>query len=155
MKTGRKGQIGPMALEDIFPMTIAIVAVFIFIAYVYSTIGNGLSNRNAESTYQMANDISDILYSRGVFLYGNESGLFDSGKLDEYAGSYSDLETAYGASGYGFSITVLDLRETERKWDYSLAATGINAPVASTPIAIRYSAGKVNEGLLEVCVWKK
>jgi hypothetical protein len=155
MKTGRKGQIGPMALEDIFPMTIAIIAVFIFIAYVYSTVGSGLSNRNAESTYRIANDISDILYSRGAFIYGNDSGLFDSGKLDEYVGSYSDLQTEYGVTGYGFSITVRDLRETGRKWDYSSAVKGNNAPIASTPVAIRYSADKVNEGVLEVCVWKK
>jgi len=155
MKNGRKGQIGPMALEDIFPMTIAIIAVFIFMAYVYFTVGNGLSNRNAESTYRIANDISDILYSRGAFIYGNDSGLFDSGKLDDSFGSYLDLDTDYGISGYGFSITVRDLRETERKWEYSSAVAGINAPVASTPIAIRYSADKVNEGVLEVCVWKK
>jgi hypothetical protein len=155
MKTGKKGQIGPMALEDIFPMTIAVIAIFIFIAYVYSTVGNGISNRNAESTYRVANDISDILYSRGVFIYGNDSGLFDSGKLDEYVGSYSDLETAYSVPGYGFSITVRDLRETERRWDCSPAAIGVNAPISSTPIAIRYTAEKVNEGVLEVSVWKK
>lgn len=155
MKTGRKGQIGPMALEDIFPMTVAIIAVFLFIAYIYSAVGNGLEGSRAVSSHRISGEIASVLYSRGPFLYGNDSGLFDSDKLDACIGFYPDLEADYGVSAYGFSATVRDLRETERRWDYSPASPGINSVVASAPVAIRYSADRINEGVLEVRVWKK
>ena len=153
-RLGRRGQIGPMSLEDIFPMLAAIIIVFIFIAYIYGIVAGNLEQRRVEAGYGAAMGLSDELYSKSVFIYGNKSGLFDSRRLDQYAGDYPDLATLYGITGYGFSVEVQDLTEPARRWSFAPEKIGTNAPEIAYPVAIRYSADKVDEGLLKVKVWK-
>jgi len=143
-----------MSLEDIFPMLVAIIVLFVFIAFVYGIVGNNLEQRRVEATYETAVSLSDTLYSRSVFVYANKSGLFDSSKLDEYSSLYDELSSMYGVAGYGFSIEVNDLAEPARHWTYAPDKIGANAPEIAYPVAVRYSAGKINEGMLKVRVWR-
>jgi hypothetical protein len=153
-RLGRRGQIGPMSLEDIFPMLAAIIIVFIFIAYVYGIVAGNLEQRRVEAAYGGAVGLSDELYSKSVFVYSNKSGLFDSNRLDQYAGDYPGLAAMYGITGYDFSIEVQDLIEPARQWTFTPEKAGTNGAEIAYPVAIRYSAGKIDTGLLKVSVWK-
>jgi hypothetical protein len=144
-----------MSLEDIFPMVIAIIIIFVFIAFIFSIVGDILTQRQTEEMHSTALGISRIVVSKSVFVYGGNEGLFDSGKLDEYAFKYEDLVSLYGVAGRNLSLTVRDLEDTNRKWEYTPNSESDNSVTIALPIAIRYSVDVVHAGLLEVKVWKE
>jgi len=154
MKTriGNSGQIGPMSLEDIFPMTVVIIIVFVFIALVFNALGGHLERRGTESTQKMAIELSRILCSRSDLIYSGKAGLLDSRKLTST--TYGDLSAAYNVTGYGFSIEIEDLR-TGAKWTYRPADIKENTASKASPVAIRYSADSIHEGLMKVAVWRR
>jgi len=153
MKNNTRGQIGPMSLEDIYPMAMAFIIVFVFLAYIFSTVSGNLQQKGSESEYRAAIELSEVLASRSVFVYGKKPGLMDAGKLDEYSHLYEELVVLYGLPGYGFSIEVRDLADESRTWVFG--PESLNDPVVlSTPVAVRYRVDLVHEGLLYVKVWR-
>ena len=155
VRLNRRGQIGPMSLEDIFPMVIAVIIIFVFIAFIFSIVGDILAQRQTEAMHSTALGISRIVVSKSVFIYGGNEGLFDSSKLDEYAYFYEDIAALYGVAGHNLSITVRDLEDTYRKWEYAPNTVSENSVTIALPVAIRYSVDVVHAGLLEVKVWKE
>ena len=149
-----RGQVGPMSLEDIFPMMIAVIILFVFIAFIFNVVGGNLSQRNAEALHSTSLGISHILLSRSVFVYQGKEGLFDSTSLDDYAFRYPELSSKYGVAGHNISIKVSDLEDPARKWVYEPATVEQNSVALSFPVAIRYSVDEVHSGLLEVRVWR-
>jgi hypothetical protein len=141
-----KGQIGPMSLEDLFPMLVAIIISFVFVAYLYTIIGQMLEQRSIEAMQRKALDLSEILVSRSPFVFDGKKCLFDREQLDSY--NYSKINQDYGAKGYIIGVEIKDL-QTETVWPYALESGG-NAPVVGSPVAIRYSQDDVHEGLLKV-----
>jgi hypothetical protein len=143
-------QIGPMSLEDIFPMLVAIIISFVFVAYLYTTVGQMLESRSIEAMQRKALDLSEILVSRSPFVFDGKKCLFDHGQLDSY--DYSKINRDYGAKGYVISLEVQDL-QTGQIWPSALESGG-NAPVVGSPVAIRYSQDDVHEGLLKVRIMR-
>lgn len=146
----KKGQIGPMALEDIFPMLVAIIISFIFVAYLYALVGQMLEQRSVEAMQRKAMDVAGILVSRSPLVFEGRKCLLDSGKLDSY--DYSNVNRDYGAKGYVIGIEINDLA-TGKIWPGVLESGG-NAPIASYPVAIRYSQDAVHAGLLKVRIMR-
>ena len=145
-----KGQIGPMSLEDIFPMLVAIIISFVFVAYLYTIIGQMLESRSVEAMQRKALDLTEILVSRSPFVFDGKKCLFDSDQLDSY--DYSKINQDYGAKGYVVGVEVQDL-QTDKIWPAALESGG-NAPVVGSPVAIRYSQDEVHEGLLKVRIMR-
>ena len=145
-----KGQIGPMSLEDIFPMLVAIIISFVFVAYLYTIIGQMLEQRSVEAMQRKALDLTEILVSRSPFVFDAKKCLFDSDQLDSY--DYSIINQDYGAKGYVVGVEVQDL-QTGKIWSAPLES-GENAPVVGSPVAIRYSQDEVHEGLLKVRIMR-
>ena len=145
-----KGQIGPMSLEDIFPMLVAIIISFVFVAYLYSIVGQMLESRSVEAMQRKALDLTEILVSRSPFVFDGKKCLFDRDQLDSY--DYSKINQDYGAKGYVVGVEVQDL-QTGKIWPDALESGG-NAPVVGSPVAIRYSQDEVHEGLIRVRIMR-
>jgi len=142
----KKGLVGPMSLEDIFPMLVAIIISFVFVAYLYTLMGQMLEQRSVEAMQRKALDLSEILISRSPLVFEGKKCLLDSTQLDSY--DYSKINEDYGAKGYIVGVEVRDL-QNGKIWPAALESGG-NAPVVGSPVAIRYSQDDVHEGLLKV-----
>lgn len=156
MSLNKKGQVGPMSLEDIFPMVVVIIIVFVFIAMIFNVVGSHLEQRSVEAMHGIAVELLHVLCgSQSSLVYGGNRGLLDSNKLDHALLNNPDLNQVYGITGYRFSMEVDDLVETERKWNYTPADINENAVMIASPVAIRYREDRVHEGLIKIQVWRK
>ena len=148
-----------MSLEDIFPMVVVIIIVFVFIAMIFNVIGNHLEQRRVEAMQGVAVELSHMLCSsQSSLVYGNNRGLLYATKLDN-ALATPDLNQVYNITGYRFSMEVEDLVNTQWGWNYTPDDVNENAVMIASPVAIHsdYAAYgvQVHEGLMKIRVWKE
>jgi len=148
-----KGQIGPMSLEDILPLTLAVIITFTFIAFTFQTTGDNLSHRREAATYEVGRNLLTVLSGNSVLVYAGNAGLLNVSALEK--NTYGDLEELYSSPGYGFSIEVEDLSDSQRNWEYLAPDRKENRIIVSSQTAIRYPTGEKHIGILKVSVWKK
>ncbi|MBN2251924.1 MAG: hypothetical protein JW724_07610 [Candidatus Altiarchaeota archaeon] len=151
-KINSKGQIGPMSLEDLLPIAIVSIIIFIYIAAIAGSVSGHLQQRSAGTSQDIAAQLSVLLESRSILVHEGNKGLLDAGRLD--AITYEELSSLYGFTGYNHSVEVEDLAAGS-KWTYEPGKVKENMASVATPVAIRYSPDTVREGLLKVRVWRK
>lgn len=152
MRMNGRGQIGPMSLEDFFPMVIAFIMTFVLIATVYIITAGHLEQRGIESAHKIARETAQLIRTNGLLVYGIRPALLDADRISK--ATYEELNDTYGTIGYSFSVQIEDL-VTGTAWDYEPGGTDQNTASATIPIAIRYSNDTVHEGILSVWVWRK
>lgn len=153
-RIGRKGQLGPISLENIFPMVLAIIILFVFTTIIFKSIATSLEERNIESMHETGLNLMRVMHSKSVFVYGSQPGLLEKEKLDEYLTRYDELVNLYGTTGYSFEMEVSDLDEEGNNWVFTAGPREGNSVTVATPVAIRYDVDKVHSGLLKIMVWR-
>jgi hypothetical protein len=150
MKASNKGQVGPFSLEVLFPMFIAVMLSFAFIALIFSSVTKNLKERNAETTHRTAADLLQVLSGRSILTYANTPQLLDYASIQNT--TCEDLYE-YCPTAYNCSIQIYDLREDITELD--CGTPNENAVALAAPVAILYSADNVGAGEIKVWVWRQ
>ncbi len=148
-----KGQVGPFSLEVLFPMVIAIIIISVFIVFTLSTTMGNLKQRKYEEMHNAAENTASVLYSKSIFVYGNNPGLFAIEQLDGI--TCEKLNSMYATTGYTYTIEIMDTSDDTLISAPSCPNTKEDLTAIATPIAIRYSEDNVHTGTLKVKIWQK
>ncbi len=146
-----RGQIGPFSLEVLFPMIIAVIITFAFIALIMGSVMQNLEERQAEATHKTAADLLEVLSGRSILTYANTSQLLDYGAITKTT-TCEDLKQ-YCPTAYNYSIQIYDL--TANTIELQCGSTPENALALAAPVAILRAAGNVSAGEIKVWVWRQ
>lgn len=143
----RKGQIGPMALEDIPSLTIMLMMTMIFIVLIFKIVGGYLETNRAVDMYDSAVELSNVLKSKSELVYEGQYGVLDESKFGGF-----DLDN-YKLAEYECSVEIKDLKNNEVLISKNIPDE-INVISSISTVAIYRTRGDVNEGLLSVYMWR-
>lgn len=143
----RKGQIGPMALEDIPSLTIMLMMTMIFIVLIFKIVGGYLETNRAVDMYGGAVELSNVLKSKSELVYEGQYGVLDESKFDGF------ILDNYKLAEYNCSIEIKNLKNNEVLISKKIPE-GINVISSVSPVAIYRTNGEVHEGLLSVYMWR-
>jgi len=147
----RKGQIGPMSLEDIPSLTIMLMMTMIFIVLIFKIVGGYLEVNRAADMHNSAVELANILETKSELVYVDNSGVRVEGELDPAKFSSFDLNK-YLLAEYETGIQIKDV-ET----DQILLTQSTSSPVPDERIVVNSPCSLSNGHfcLMKITIWRE
>ena len=141
----RKGQIGPMSLEDIPSLTIMLMMTMIFIVLIFKVVGGYLETNRAVDMYMSANEILNIIESKSTLVSEGRVGYLDT--------SNSFNLNDYKLVEYECRVEIKNANDNSPLYSRGPPKPDETTISASSPVAVIHNGG-VYVGVLTVIVWQ-
>ena len=146
----KRGQIGPVSLEDIPALTIMLIMTMILMVLIFKIVGGYLETNRAVDMHTSAVEMSNIIESKSTIVYGAWAGALDESKFSSF-----NLSN-YGFIEYECMVEIEDLRDNKKFGPWGTSPPDTKNIISSvSPVAVHRNDSGVHEGLLKVYIWRK